>query len=84
MMKHQNIGGKIRQISRERNLSAQVLAMKISTCRANIYNIFKRDTIDIEMLVKLSKVLKTNLIKEYSNEIDQWIEEQKQIWPNLH
>ena len=64
------IGEKIEYEVRKQEFSITEFARLINCKRNNVYNIFKRNTIDIELLAKISKVLSYNffadLAKDYS------------------
>lgn len=49
---------------------AMWLASELNCNRANVYNIFQRDNIDIAMLIKISKVLQHNFFQDIANLID--------------
>lgn len=49
---------------------AMWLATELNCNRANVYNIFHRDNIDIAMLIKISKVLQHNFFQDIANLID--------------
>ena len=51
---------------------AMWLASELNCNRANVYNIFQRDNIDIAMLVKISKVLEHNFFQDIANLIDNY------------
>lgn len=50
---------------------AMWLASELNCNRANVYNIFHRDNIDIAMLIKISKVLQHNFFQDIANLIDE-------------
>lgn len=50
---------------------AMWLASELNCNRANVYNIFQRDNIDIAMLIKISKVLQHNFFQDIANLIDE-------------
>ena len=58
------IGERIREIFDKRNLSITQFAELLNSDRANVYNIFRRKTIDIFLLLKISKILNHNFIDE--------------------
>ncbi|MBQ3617713.1 MAG: hypothetical protein II939_06075 [Bacteroidales bacterium] len=49
---------------------AMWLASELNCNRANVYNIFQRDNIDIAILIKISKVLQHNFFQDIANLID--------------
>jgi DNA-binding Xre family transcriptional regulator len=48
----------------ERGLSETQLAEAIGCCRTNVYKIYQRKSIDTEQLIRISKALDFNFIKE--------------------
>lgn len=62
------IGREIEKVVREKRMPVKELAKKISTNRNNVYNIFKRDTIDTGLLEKIGKVLDYNFFGYYFSE----------------
>jgi transcriptional regulator with XRE-family HTH domain len=59
-----HIGSLIRQKMKERNLSIAKFAVAINCSRANIYSIFKRKSINMEQMEKISKVLDYDFVTE--------------------
>lgn len=51
------IGSLIEKKAREMGISVTQLAQKLETGRSNVYHIFTRDSIDTEMLSKVSEAL---------------------------
>lgn len=70
MNKNFHIGTLIKEECQRQNLPVAVLADRICCARANVYNIFKRKNIDIELLAAISKVLNRNFILECANAIE--------------
>ena len=54
---HVHIGKKIEERMKELRMSPAFLAEKINTTRQNIYGIFRRKSIDTDLLLKISDVL---------------------------
>jgi len=52
-----NMGLMIREILKERKIAISDFARTIHCCRTNVYNIFKRRSIDTERLQQIAKVL---------------------------
>jgi transcriptional regulator with XRE-family HTH domain len=52
-----HIGSIIKQISKEKKVSAREIADKLHCCYSNVYDIFRRQSINSEMLQELSKIL---------------------------
>ena len=61
-----HIGKLIRSKLKENGRSASWLAGKISCERANIYKIFKKESIDAELLLCISLALETDFFRYYS------------------
>lgn len=66
----ESIGEKIEREVRKQQLSIVEFAEKINCKRQNVYNIFKRNTIDILQLKLISQVLNRNFFKEISEDMD--------------
>lgn len=64
-MKDTHIGQLIKAKLKEKNISITEFARRIHCERSNIYNIFKRKSIDIDMLVLISQTLDFDFIYEY-------------------
>jgi transcriptional regulator with XRE-family HTH domain len=52
-----HVGKKIREEIRQKGISVSVFAKKINRSRNVVYDIFERESIDTELLGKISKVL---------------------------
>ena len=50
------------------------LAKQLNCHRVNVYNIFQRDNIDLSLLIKISKVLHRNYLKELADEVENSID----------
>jgi len=70
MKKNFHIGTIIKEEVRRQNLSVAYLAEEIHCERANVYNIFKRANIDIQLLAQISKILKRNFVKECAEAVE--------------
>ena len=55
-----HIGQRIEARAEELNIAAPKLAKMIGTSKQNVYNIFKREAVDSELLRKVGKALKFN------------------------
>ncbi len=63
--------GKIIKLELERQeRSVSWFARKLSCNRANVYNIFQRNSIDTELLLRISKILKYNFFKALCEEAE--------------
>ena len=64
-----HIGKLIEEEVKRQGLTADQFAGLISTSRTNVYHIFKRDNIDLEMLARISKALHRNFFVEMTAEM---------------
>lgn len=64
-----HIGRKIKTVFKESGLKGKDFASRISRDRQVIYNIFKKQSIDTDLLFKISKVLDHNFFDYYSHEL---------------
>lgn len=64
-MKH--IGKKIEEVVREKRFSVSEFAKLINTNRNNIYSIFRRESVDTELLSKIGEVLEYNFFNYLSS-----------------
>ena len=69
-----HIGNIIKEIFDEQGLSASWLAKQLCCDRTNIYSIFKRESIDTSLLVKISVILKHDFFKYYSKDLENSID----------
>ena len=69
-----HIGNIIKEILDEQGLSASWLAKQLCCDRTNIYSIFKRESIDTSLLVKISVILKHDFFKYYSKDLENSID----------
>lgn len=76
-MKETSIGALIESEVRRQGLSITEFADKIGSQRNNVYNIFKRSSMDLLLLKKISEVLKHNFFKEIAEDLD--IVEEKEL-----
>ena len=51
------IGNKIKEVFEMRNMRLSDFALKIGTARQNVYRIFERESLDTQMLMKISEIL---------------------------
>ena len=63
-----NIGKHVEEILRKQGKSAAWLASQIPSERTNVYNIFKRKSMDVRLLMRISVVLRYDFFKELSEE----------------
>ncbi len=63
-----NIGERIKQRAKELRIGPTELGKLINTSKQNVYGIYKRKSIDTEMLRKLSKALNCDFFQYYHTE----------------
>ena len=63
-----NIGKRIEEILRRQGKSAAWLATQIPCERTNVYNIFRRKSLDVRLLMKISQILEYDFFKDLSEE----------------
>ena len=63
-----NIGKHIEETLRKQGKSASWLATQIPCERTNVYNIFKRKSLDVRLLMRISVILNYDFFKELSQE----------------
>lgn len=62
-----HIGNIIEQVFHEQGRSASWLAKQLHCDRTNVYNIFKRESIDTALLVRISNILQHNFLRYYDS-----------------
>jgi hypothetical protein len=62
-----HIGQQIKARAKELRIGSTELARLINTSKQNIYGIYLRESIDTDLLMKLSKALKFNFFSFYNN-----------------
>lgn len=65
-----HVGHLIKEVFDRQGRRATWFASELNCNRANIYNIFNRENIDVEMLIKISLVLQHNFFQDIANLID--------------
>jgi len=60
-----HIGEKIKQRAKELRIGPTELAREINTSKQNVYGIFKRESIDTDLLLKLSRALQLDFFTYY-------------------
>jgi transcriptional regulator with XRE-family HTH domain len=66
-MANLHIGKKIKEVLRDSNLSVIEFAKKINRTRDPVYKIFAKESMDTELLQKISEVLQHDFFSYYSN-----------------
>jgi len=67
-----HIGKLIQAFVRENSINSAELARKIGKTRQNVYDLYKRDDIEVKLLLTLSEVLNHNFFTDiYPQENDQ-------------
>lgn len=64
-----HIGEEIKRVVEERNIKVVDLARRINTDRNNIYNIYRRRSIDTDLLSKISETLNYDFFKLCSSHL---------------
>lgn len=64
------IGMIIRQELERQERTITWFAAKLHCNRANVYNIFSRNNIDLALLIRISKILNRNFVREVADKID--------------
>lgn len=62
-----HIGNQIKEIFDTKDLTVSEFARRIDTSRENVYGIFKRKSIDTNLLIKISTVLDHNFFQYFVN-----------------
>ena len=63
-----HIGQHIKQVMKEKNITATQLAKDICCTRPHIHKIFRKDNLDISLLLHISKALQHDFFKDISDE----------------
>ncbi len=61
-----HIGSMIQNVMKEQGRNVSWFAKQVCYERSNIYKLFKRKSIDIDLLIRISEILGYDFIKEYS------------------
>ena len=65
-----HIGKIIESVFYEQGRSPSWFAKQLHCDRSNVYNIFKRESIDTLLLIRISKILGHNFLKYYKEELN--------------
>jgi hypothetical protein len=63
-----HVGKKIKEEVRKQNFSVTLFAKKINRSRNVVYDIFKRESIDTDLLNKIGKILNCDFFSMYSSQ----------------
>ena len=74
------IGNKIKEVLKERGLTVSEFARRINTSRENVYGIFRRQTIDTGLLLKINKVLRHDFFQYYSGDEPNVVKESSVVY----
>ena len=66
----EHIGQEIQQELRRQERSVAWFARQLHCDRTNIYDIFSRTNIDLQLLVRISRILHRNFLREWADAID--------------
>jgi DNA-binding Xre family transcriptional regulator len=62
-----SIGHEIKKVVKKRGLSVEDMASFLNVSKPNIFDIYKRETIDTGLLERICKVLNYNFFQHFSN-----------------
>lgn len=66
-----HIGNRIEQVFREQGRSPSWLAQRLNMVRVNVYDIFRRPSVDTELLRRISVLLDYDFFAELSSELSE-------------
>lgn len=70
-----HIGKVIEKVLRDQGKTVTRFARSLYCDRTNVYKIFQRESVDSEMLYRISKILSHDFFKYYSKELEEDTEE---------
>lgn len=70
-----HIGKVIEKVLRDQGKTVTWFARSLYCDRTNVYKIFQRESVDSEMLYRISKILAHDFFKYYSKELEEDTEE---------
>lgn len=70
-----HIGKVIEKVLRDQGKTVTWFARSLYCDRINVYKIFQRESVDSEMLYRISKILSHDFFKYYSKELEEDTEE---------
>ncbi len=65
--KMKSVGSRIKEIVEKRGMAHSEFARRINRSPQNIYDLFKRKTIDIELLAEIGQVLEYDFFQHYTD-----------------
>ena len=68
-----HIGQLIKQQMEAQGKTVSWLAYELSYCRTNIYKIYDKKSIDTDLLLRISSLLKYDFFHAYSKELKQFV-----------
>jgi len=71
-MERYHLGKEIKREVERRGIRIASFADQLCYNRANVYNIFKREHMDTELLARISRILHRNFLEEVSRQIELW------------
>lgn len=63
------VGTRVKDVLFKQGKTAKWLAEQIPCERTNVYDIFKRDDMNVNLLARISKILDHDFFQEVSNEV---------------
>ena len=64
-----HIGQRLKEVAAERGLTSRDIAEAVPCDRSNIYDIFHRESISVQLLVRLCEILKHDFFAELSEDL---------------
>ncbi len=77
-----HVGKKIKEEIRKQNFSVTLFAKKINRSRNVVYDIFRRESIDTDLLNKIGKILNCDFFSMYSSQKEYTQESVKHFYVN--
>jgi hypothetical protein len=77
-----HVGKKIKEEIRKQNFSVTLFAKKINRSRNVVYDIFKRESIDTDLLNKIGKILNCDFFSMYSSQKEYTQDNVKHFYAN--
>ena len=70
-----HIGEKIKAIAQERGVSATELAKRVPCDLSNIYSVYHREDISVQLLIRIAQILDYDFFHDLSEALPQYAEE---------